>query len=271
MRSLLPLLLAACAAAPDAPLVVRTIDPEGQPLAVTRVAFHDADTFGVPLRDVTTALACADGVTEGAPCPTWTLDTLPDAERIHVIAELTQPDRTYPPTGEASCFYWSTAHTWVRVPDDDTAQLVHLVLDPEAGWCDTLTTSGPVEPLPLPAVHRDDVRWTPPGPTGGTALVAEDAAGTPLPLANATWYHPPDSEAYDGEHPLLCADDLCTAWAFDLVDRPATTPYYVAGTWVGPFHPLEGAAFHDLQGARIETTDAAPATVVFDPTITLVE
>lgn len=271
MRSVLPVLLAACATGLDAPLVVRTLDPQGQPLAVTRAAFHDAETFAVPLRDVLTPLVCADDVGADEPCATWTLDALPDADRLHVVAELTQPERSYPPIGESSCFFWSTSHTWVRVPTDDTAQVVHLVLDPEAGWCDTLTTSGPVEPLPLPELHPDDVRWTPAAPTGGAALVAEDADGAPMPLATATWYHPPDSEAYDGEHPLACADALCTRWAFDPVDRPTSAPYYVAGTWVGPYHPLLGAAWHDLQGARVEDADAGPATIVLDPTITLVE
>lgn len=265
----LALVLSACtgATALDARLVVRTLAPDGSPLPVTRVGFHDVGTFEVPLRPLLTELACAE---EGeAPCDAWVLDDADLPGRIHVLAELEQPDRTYPSPLDMSCFYWSTQHTIVHFPEGAEGQQVHLVLDPEMGWCESLLTAGPTDPIPAPTVHPDDVRAAPTLPEGSEAVLAEDAEGAPIPLLTATWYYNPESPEYDGEVPLVCADQLCTRWLLPDGNGPDDA-FYVAGTYAGPYHPLQGAAFSDYQGSPVAWTEGAaelPVTLTFDTTL----
>lgn len=54
------------------------------------------------------------------------------------------------------------------------------------------------------------------GPTVGMAITACTMdAGGPATADAVVWSWPLDSEDYDGEHPLTCADPECTVWVLE--------------------------------------------------------
>ncbi|MES2644079.1 MAG: hypothetical protein V4850_31625 [Myxococcota bacterium] len=246
-------------------LEVRVVDPDGAPLLVDMVSWFDPTRVPVPLRPALTSMVCADE--ERPPCAVWVPDQLLPA-RVQVVTEHFG-DETWIDAAGATCFPWDGPWTVVPVPPGAPAQVVHLVLNPEQAWCDDGITAAPVPALMPPTVHPADVRLPIAPPPAALTVTALDPAGLPLPLAAANWYYPPEGSAYDGEHPLTCADALCTSWVLPEGEGPAEGRFYVSGTWTGPLHPMEDVTWTDYQGSPTE-----PGTTVvlqFDTTVGLVE
>ncbi len=243
---------------------VRVVDPAGAPVDLDGVAWFDAGATPVPVRDALTALSCADGA---PPCSVWALDgTLP--ARVQIVAERFGAE-VGPDENGATCFEWDAPWTVVHVPDGGAPQVVHLVLNPEQRWCDDGITAYPAPALVPPTVHPDDVRAVIEAPPPALTVAGVDPAGLPLPLAVAHWYYAPEGPDYDGEHPLACADALCTTWVLPEGEGPEGGEFYVNATWMGPLHPFGDPTWTDYQGAL--TSPGATVTLQFDTTVALVE
>ncbi|MDP2308080.1 MAG: hypothetical protein Q8P18_18800 [Pseudomonadota bacterium] len=248
-------------------LEVRVVNRYGAWVPVDQVGWFDPTRLPVPLRPAVTAMVCADGL---PPCAVWVSDR-PLPEHVQVVTEQFG-DGTWTDEAGFTCFAWDSPWTRVVVPRTASAQIVHLVVNTEQMWCDDGIAAEPVPALVPPVVHAEDerVEAVTPGDAPVVTVGALDPADLPLPLAVVNWYYPPESAQYDGEHPLTCADALCSTWVISEGEGPALAgPFYVSGTWTGPLHPMEDVTWTDYQGAPTEL--GATVALRFDTTVGLVE
>lgn len=222
------------------------VDPAGDELPVSRVAWFDAAAVPFILGEDATPIECPDGAES---CARRQLDgSLP--ERFHIVTSIVQPDRS-PPTGEGdvTCGWWDSQFTVVH--RDDSGQRVFITLDPEAYVCDDgigVTFTPAYAP---PTVHPDDVRAEREVPLGRIVVRAEDAAGRALPMTKAHWYFPPEGPDYDGEHPLVCADALCATYTLPDGEGPVDAQIFINGTYDGPYHPWGDVHLGDYGGSPV--------------------
>lgn len=109
-----------------------------------------------------------------------------------------------------------------------------------AGACDGLTGPG----VPVAAYVRIV-------DTDGDALVPDEVK----------WYYDPQSERYDGEHPAVCLNRLCTVWG---VPPEVTGVAYVNATRVRPFPGDPYCAYVGYDGRPVTPSRDDPPTVTLE-------
>jgi hypothetical protein len=91
-------------------------------------------------------------------------------------------------------------------------------------------------------------------------VIGMDENGEVVTADEVYWYFAPESEEYDGEHPLECADVDCTKWV--LGTAPGAS-FYVAGRREGPEHADPYCGYSGYDGQLVEFT-GDPVTVELD-------
>jgi hypothetical protein len=232
----------------DAPrITVRIVDETGAATVANRVLWVDPTTT----TDWETAAAatCTSG---SPPCSEWSITgVLP--ERVSISGEHWLADA--PPEG---CYAHTSALTTVHNTSVER-QVVLLTLPTYATTCmgeSGFTPGDTAWQAPSP----DACTWKPPCVDGSLMLHLVDANRNRVPGTSAVWYYPPESPEYDGEHPLTCADALCTR--FVLVDSPRGGLIYVSATHLGPIHPELGTFWSGFGATSLEYAVADDAYAI---------
>ena len=96
--------------------------------------------------------------------------------------------------------------------------------------------------------------------TPDVVVLALDEGGESVSADAVYWYFSPDEGAYDGDHPLDCADNECSEWT--LPTAPAAS-FYVAGHRGGPEHLDPYCGYSGYDGKPVDF-DGDPVTIELD-------
>jgi hypothetical protein len=91
-------------------------------------------------------------------------------------------------------------------------------------------------------------------------VIALDQNGDPVTADEVYWYFAPNSDEYDGEHPLECGDVHCTKW---VIPTAPSANFFVAGTREGPEHSDPYCGYSGYDGEPVEFA-GEPVTIALD-------
>ena len=150
-------------------------------------------------------------------------------------------------------------------------QRVSLTLPRSATYCiDPDTFRSVINMEQDEQVDDSDVLARPDVPGGALTLSLVDQNSDPVPGSIAHWYYDPKGPAYDGEHPLVCADVRCETWVLDAADAPRPGVVYINATYTGPLNPFLQQGWLGYDGAPFELQDdGAGGLVPLEVTLTL--
>lgn len=207
-------------------VTVRIVDQTGAPAAAQTAWWSAAADAGFWGEGFSTAATCASGE---PPCSEWVIQA-PLPQRVVFTAARS----TDPAANPGDCIDFASAATQLHIPDD-RPQVVTLELPSTPTVCFEGDRRTP-GPKAWQAPRAQDCATVPACVETHAVIRAVDAIdGAPVPTISANWYYPPDSERFDGEHPLRCLDALCTELA--LTEVPLAGTIYFTVSYVGPLHP----------------------------------
>ena len=245
----------------ELPLLVITVDADGEPVLAPRVLVQPApaDAFWL----AATEAACVDEH-QTPPCSHWSVAP-PTSGQLAVSA-----DRTTDAAGE--CIAYASTFALVHPPTPETPnQILRLTLPSDGTYCIDPNTGRAV----VNVEHDEDVTGDTlavPAPPGGPLTVhIEDQHGDPVPASGVHWYYSPEGPDYDGEHPLRCADVRCETWVLTEEDAgPHAGVVYLSATYAGPLNPFFQQGWSGYAGGPHELAARDDGALVpVDITLTL--
>lgn len=100
-----------------------------------------------------------------------------------------------------------------------------------------------------------------PGIPAAAFVRVVDQEGDALRPDEVKWYYDPQGERYDGEHPAVCIDRLCTVWG---VPEEVTGTAYVSATRVREYPGDPWCAYVGYDAGPVAASKDDPPTITLE-------